>query len=776
MLLLLLVLDSTMREMSAITLLLVVGVLLLLLIVEVAVVDGFNAINPRIVTPTTAATTTTITNHLFQRHHDHHRHHQPRRRGCCCFFKSDWGCSSRYSSSLARTTASSFFSSGVTADVTEEGVAEATTYTNIDDTVKDGTSTTSATKPPRRRRTPFEQYNVYDKKRIEESYDDYLNLDDDEDISTSSCGSRNVRKAVAETSAAGTANSLPIISWKQIQQSQLQLQRQLQLTSTSSLLKMTTAGNDDDDDDNGDHEEVLVVEVRDSEEKDGNDKSLQDLFRLNGGYVIVDLLYQQENNENDEDSFKNEQHDIQSQRQRPQQQEEQQQEEDPISIIENMWNSIKQFYDILDDNTTTSVDGNGSGIIMNDEMRQKYIGHQTLIRKQRQRQRVQTSRTNDITDIDEEYDTSSSSYDEEKEEEEEMNTGYKFVQTYINKTCSGGGGGDVVVVPTIIQDTITSYIEKAMGVTKKKMSSSDNFGIEESFVLLAKLAEQVATTALLLSTSTTSPSTCNTTTNSNKMKENLTSIIDEMIHTNAAKYANSNHRLARYVVDVDNRQVDAEQQQHSSMSTTTTTSTTSTTNATTSTTRSSSPSKESLRSHTDWTICTCIPCSSIPGLQIYNPITKQWICIEEEILLLSLGCRDNSHYAEGEGENTNDTNNMKTNNSRYVIVMAGKYLELLTNGTIPACIHRVVVEVVTKNCESDVPSKTTAKATANGTKQNEEARLSAPFFLRPTETTFERMMVCCNNSNNVTTMHQKCYTENSSLQDSIHDIYQDMFS
>ena len=119
------------------------------------------------------------------------------------------------------------------------------------------------------------------------------------------------------------------------------------------------------------------------------------------------------------------------------------------------------------------------------------------------------------------------------------------------------------------------------------------------------------------------------------------------------------------------------------------------------------------------------------------------------------------------------------NNSRYVIVMAGKYLELLTNGTIPACIHRVVVEPVTKTYENEVPSKTTmeARPTTKGKKRNEEARLSAPFFLRPTEATFERMMECCNNKNKtVATMQQRYFKRISSLQDSIHDIYEAMFS
>ena len=61
--------------------------------------------------------------------------------------------------------------------------------------------------------------------------------------------------------------------------------------------------------------------------------------------------------------------------------------------------------------------------------------------------------------------------------------------------------------------------------------------------------------------------------------------------------------------------------------------------------------------------------------------------------------------------------------------MAGKYLELLTNGTIPPCIHRVII------------NDTCAQDTGGG-------RLSAPFFLRPIENVFTNLTKLCNNNHN----------------------------
>jgi len=108
--------------------------------------------------------------------------------------------------------------------------------------------------------------------------------------------------------------------------------------------------------------------------------------------------------------------------------------------------------------------------------------------------------------------------------------------------------------------------------------------------------------------------------------------------------------------------------------------------------------EEVLRSHTDWTVATIVPVSDIAGLEIWQPSTRSWIRPELtakrhwEMRLQYPGADDASSW-----------------NSRYVVVMAGKWLQILTNGGIESAIHRVV--------------------SIRG-----ERRMSAPFFLRPRQT------------------------------------------
>jgi hypothetical protein len=108
---------------------------------------------------------------------------------------------------------------------------------------------------------------------------------------------------------------------------------------------------------------------------------------------------------------------------------------------------------------------------------------------------------------------------------------------------------------------------------------------------------------------------------------------------------------------------------------------------------------ESLRSHGDWSLTTPIPVSSIAGLEIFSKTQQEWV--RPELIARALwereGCPSDSHRW----------------NSRYVTVMAGKWMELLTRGAIETCIHRVVA--------------------ARGVTQ----RLSAPYFMRPKPRVFE---------------------------------------
>lgn len=102
---------------------------------------------------------------------------------------------------------------------------------------------------------------------------------------------------------------------------------------------------------------------------------------------------------------------------------------------------------------------------------------------------------------------------------------------------------------------------------------------------------------------------------------------------------------------------------------------------------------ENIRSHTDWTLVTLVPVSNISGLELWNPSRGAWIRPEVTARKHWEAASEYSHTPS-------------LWNSRYVVVMAGKWLEILTDGITPAAVHRVVAT-------------------------NNDARMSAPFFLRP---------------------------------------------
>ncbi len=137
----------------------------------------------------------------------------------------------------------------------------------------------------------------------------------------------------------------------------------------------------------------------------------------------------------------------------------------------------------------------------------------------------------------------------------------------------------------------------------------------------------------------------------------MKSVVDGLLHSSSTRFASANQRLSRYVL------TDSE----------------------------TGPLKESLRAHTDWTFTTPIPLSATPGLHLWKPDSEQWVAPESLVRDLPLA------------------------RTRYLVVMAGKWMELLTNQVVLACIHRVVSQT------------------------SQEARLSAPFFLRPKEVVFESL-------------------------------------
>ena len=75
--------------------------------------------------------------------------------------------------------------------------------------------------------------------------------------------------------------------------------------------------------------------------------------------------------------------------------------------------------------------------------------------------------------------------------------------------------------------------------------------------------------------------------------------------------------------------------------------------------------RETLRAHTDWSILTLVPLSAVPGLEMWDSQFSTWIRPEA-------------------------VDKVSTEYCKYIVVMAGKWLELLSMGRIPATIHRVI--------------------------------------------------------------------------------------
>lgn len=120
------------------------------------------------------------------------------------------------------------------------------------------------------------------------------------------------------------------------------------------------------------------------------------------------------------------------------------------------------------------------------------------------------------------------------------------------------------------------------------------------------------------------------------------------------------------------------------------------------------PGKEapSFWPHVDSTLLTLIPMPELPGLEIWAP---------------SLLNSDSESDKQGEWVQPQrpslqrDQNQKDDDDVYYVVALAGEFMELLSNGRVPSCIHRVVLPDDTNN-------------------QQQTERISAPLFLRPRRT------------------------------------------
>ena len=121
--------------------------------------------------------------------------------------------------------------------------------------------------------------------------------------------------------------------------------------------------------------------------------------------------------------------------------------------------------------------------------------------------------------------------------------------------------------------------------------------------------------------------------------------------------------------------------------------------------------------HVDTTFLTLIPMPEIAGLEVWCPSSKYG----ESHNLAERGewVRPLKPVHEESEYNDINCNHEDDQDSLHVVAMAGEFLQLLSNGQVPSCIHRVIAP------NPPSPSK------YGLTQQKYRPRVSAPLFLRP---------------------------------------------
>ena len=136
--------------------------------------------------------------------------------------------------------------------------------------------------------------------------------------------------------------------------------------------------------------------------------------------------------------------------------------------------------------------------------------------------------------------------------------------------------------------------------------------------------------------------------------------------------------------------------------------------------QSSGSNDAAFNAHVDSSFLTLIPMPKLAGLEIWCPSsTYDANCVAGE------GSISDSNRGEWvrpmkpfEVSMENNENNDSNNKDAYIIVMAGEFLQLTSNGDVPVCIHRVI------------PPRPPA-VSANQMVGEYKPRVSAPMFLRP---------------------------------------------
>jgi len=100
-------------------------------------------------------------------------------------------------------------------------------------------------------------------------------------------------------------------------------------------------------------------------------------------------------------------------------------------------------------------------------------------------------------------------------------------------------------------------------------------------------------------------------------------------------------------------------------------------------TKNSSP-KEIFGAHTDSSFCTLIPVSDVPGLEVYDETEGVWYRPELRVMEME------KEYHEKDDKESIEKNDDVPFHARFVVVMAGEMLQIVSRNEIAASVHRVV--------------------------------------------------------------------------------------
>lgn len=148
----------------------------------------------------------------------------------------------------------------------------------------------------------------------------------------------------------------------------------------------------------------------------------------------------------------------------------------------------------------------------------------------------------------------------------------------------------------------------------------------------------------------------------------------------------------------------------------------------------------SFQAHVDSSFLTLIPMPELPGLEVWCPkkiddsiergigysgrsTIKKGEWVRPKIPASDCTRKNNFPLIDKDIERSSDGGN---EGCAYVIAMAGEFMQLVSDGEVPVCIHRVIPPTASSKGESE-----TSKHTSTEEDVPYKMRISAPLFLRP---------------------------------------------